>query len=271
MPVITPAYPSMCATFNITRSSMTIINQELQRGLEITEAIMVGKRPWSDLFVKHTFFTADYRYYISVTTASKDKEAHKVWSGYVESKVRMLVQKLETHQSIDLARAFNKGYDRRHLCKNDEEIAQVQEGCLDYLMKPDDEVPTPAAAATPAPETDADKPVEESKEADGKPASPTVVYTTTHYIGLQLHKGTCYSEHNVIPAAPPEAGCVKPSMLTMVLCRCKSPRPFLPGGRIQISVYSLEKVRGGTEVSGVDWYSARPQVSLRDICFLQSP
>ncbi|OAQ80444.1 Poly(A) polymerase [Purpureocillium lilacinum] len=190
MPVITPAYPSMCATFNITRSSMTIINQELQRGLEITEAIMVGKRPWSDLFVKHTFFTADYRYYISVTTASKDKEAHKVWSGYVESKVRMLVQKLETHQSIDLARAFNKGYDRRHLCKNDEEIAQVQEGCLDYLMKPDDEVPTPAAAATPAPETDADKPVEESKEADGaaKPASPTVVYTTTHYIGLQLHK-----------------------------------------------------------------------------------
>ncbi|UNI19690.1 Polynucleotide adenylyltransferase [Purpureocillium takamizusanense] len=181
MPVITPAYPSMCATFNITRSSKTIINQELQRGLEITEAIMVGKRPWSDLFVKHTFFTADYRYYISVITASKDKESHKVWSGYVESKVRMLVQKLELHQEIDLARAFNKGYDRRHLCKNDEEIAQVQEGSLDYLMKPGDEVPTP--------QTDADMSGEDSKEGDGtaKPASPTVVYTTTHYIGLQLH------------------------------------------------------------------------------------
>ncbi|KAJ6439994.1 Poly(A) polymerase [Purpureocillium lavendulum] len=181
MPVITPAYPSMCATFNITRSSMTVINKELQRGLEITEDIMVGKRPWSDLFVKHTFFTADFRYYISVITASKDKEAHKVWSGYVESKVRMLVQKLELHSSINLARAFNKGYDRRNLCKNDEEIAQVQEGSLDFVMKPEDEAP--------APETNESK-SGESNEPDGpaKPSSPTVVYTTTHYIGLQLDK-----------------------------------------------------------------------------------
>jgi poly(A) polymerase len=62
MPVITPAYPSMCATFNITRSSMAIINRELKRALQISESIMVGKRPWSDLFVKHTFFTAGYKY-----------------------------------------------------------------------------------------------------------------------------------------------------------------------------------------------------------------
>ncbi|KJZ76069.1 hypothetical protein HIM_04525 [Hirsutella minnesotensis 3608] len=176
MPVITPAYPSMCATFNITRSSMAIINRELQRGLELTENIMVGKRPWSDLFTKHTFFTADYKYYISVTTASKDKEAHKIWSGYVESKVRMLVQKLELHPSIALAHAFNKGYDRRHRCKSDEEIAQVQEGSLEYLAADDDF------------DDGADTKQEPSGE-DGNastPAKPTRVFTTTHYIGIQL-------------------------------------------------------------------------------------
>lgn len=134
MPVITPAYPSMCATFNITRSSMAIIKRELKRALDITENIMVAKAPWSDLFVKHTFFTAGYKYYISVITASKSKEHHKVWSGYVESKVRMLVQKLEQHRSIALARPFNKGYERRHRCKNESEIEQVQEGSLEFLV-----------------------------------------------------------------------------------------------------------------------------------------
>jgi poly(A) polymerase len=179
MPVITPAYPSMCATFNITRSSMTIIQRELRRGLEISEQIMVGKRPWSDLFVKHTFFTSGYRYYISVVSASKDKEAHKVWSGYVESKVRMLVQKLEQHSSIALAHAFNKGYDRRHLCKNDHEIEQVQEGSLEFMIK-DEGKDKPS-------ETKVLKP--EGEENSSESVSPAEVFTTTHYIGLELEEG----------------------------------------------------------------------------------
>ncbi|GFP60505.1 poly(A) polymerase pla1 [Trichoderma asperellum] len=179
MPVITPAYPSMCATFNITRSSMTIIQRELRRGLEISEQIMVGKRPWSDLFVKHTFFTQGYRYYISVVSASKDKEAHKVWSGYVESKVRMLVQKLEQHSSIALAHAFNKGYDRRHLCKNDHEIEQVQEGSLEFVIK-DEGKDQPSEEKAPKPE---------EKQDSSESTSPVEVFTTTHYIGLELEEG----------------------------------------------------------------------------------
>ncbi|CRK23672.1 hypothetical protein BN1723_018091, partial [Verticillium longisporum] len=105
----------MCATFNITKSAMTVIQRELQRGCEITDNVMLSKRPWGDLFIKHTFFTSGYKYYISVVTTSTTKEAHKIWSGYVESKVRVLVQGLEQHQSIAIAHAFNKGYDRRHV------------------------------------------------------------------------------------------------------------------------------------------------------------
>lgn len=237
MPVITPAYPSMCATFNITRSSMTIIQRELRRGLEISEQIMVGKRPWSDLFVKHTFFTSGYRYYISVVSASKDKEAHKVWSGYVESKVRMLVQKLEQHPSIALAHAFNKGYDRRHLCKNEQEIGLVQEGSLEFMIKDGDEsklngaaVKTEKSEAESKPngaavkaERDEDQsklsdvpmkaehdegesklsevPIKtESKDGSTESVFPVEVYTTTHYIGLELEEGM-FSLHP--PSLPP--------------------------------------------------------------------
>jgi poly(A) polymerase len=135
MPIITPAYPAMCSTFNITQSAKTVILQELERAGEITDGIMMGRRPWKDLFTKHTFFTEDFKYYISVTSTSKTKEAHKVWSGYVESKVRLLVQGLERHPSIAIARPFNKGYDRVHWCKNDAEIEQVQNGSLAHVMK----------------------------------------------------------------------------------------------------------------------------------------
>ncbi|KAH7131365.1 Poly(A) polymerase central domain-containing protein [Dactylonectria estremocensis] len=190
MPIITPAYPSMCATFNITRSSMSIIKRELQRGLQLSESIMIGKRPWSDLFIKHTFFTTGYKYYISVISASKTKESHKIWSGYVESKVRMLVQKLEQHHSIALAHAFNKGYDRRHRCQGDSEIEQVQDGCLDFLVTEDSEEAMDTEVkieedAQVRPEEDFKVKIEEDIKTL-ETSFPTDVFTTTHYIGLEL-------------------------------------------------------------------------------------
>lgn len=165
---------------------MTIIKRELQRGLDLSESIMVGKRPWSDLFVKHTFFTSGYKYYISVISASKTKETHKIWSGYVESKVRMLVQKLEQHPSIALAHAFNKGYERQHRCRDDNEIVQVQDGSLDFLMEEDKAKEETQIKGEPAikPDPDGDKGVD---TADA--LSFTNVFTTTHYIGLELVEG----------------------------------------------------------------------------------
>ncbi|ROT38844.1 Poly(A) polymerase [Sodiomyces alkalinus F11] len=185
MPIITPAYPSMCATYNITKSAMTVIQRELQRGCEITDSVMMSKQPWSDLFVKHAFFTSDYKHYISVITTSTTKEAHKIWSGYVESKVRVLVQGLEQHPSIALAHAFNKGYDRRHKCSSEQEINQVQEGSLDYLLKAGDSSAGDPAEGNKSPRRPADG---EHPEITPE-ATETIVFTTTHYIGLELVEG----------------------------------------------------------------------------------
>lgn len=167
---------------------------------------MVGKQPWSNLFVKHTFFTNDYKYYISVVSASKTKEAHNIWSGYIESKVRMLVQKLEQHPHIALAQAFKKGYSRHHLCKNDQEIEQVQEGSLEFVAP--ENLNTEKDAST---ETDIAKNGSTDAAADGAAQNgevapekteadettadshaPQEVFTTTHYIGLELEEGTCH-------------------------------------------------------------------------------
>lgn len=201
---------------------MSVIQRELRRGLEITDKIMTGKRPWSDLFIKHTFFTQGYKYYISVISTSKNEEAHKVWSGYIESKVRMLVQKLEQHPSINLAHAFNKGYERRHKCTTSEDILRVQEGSMDYITKSEDpKREVPDTVSQDGPEIKKEEPssgqrqdapstkqtengsIEGGQEPQIKkeehepsttdiataPSTTMDIYTTTHYIGLELTKG----------------------------------------------------------------------------------
>ncbi|CAK7245624.1 MAG: polynucleotide adenylyltransferase [Sporothrix thermara] len=185
MPIITPAYPSMCATYNISQSSLSIIKRELEKASETAQMIMAGRQPWKDLFVKHTFFTSDFKYYISVISSSTDKESQNVWSGFVESKVRVLVQGLERHQSISLARAFNKGYERTHFCKTAAEAEAVQNGSLDYLKKEGEE----DTAAAPTADSEATDGAEVSAEDGADSFKPTEVYTLTHYIGIELVEG----------------------------------------------------------------------------------
>ncbi|KAI1412924.1 Poly(A) polymerase [Hypoxylon sp. FL1857] len=215
MPVITPAYPQMCATFNITHSTKTIIQRELERGFDLTNKIRDGRLEWKDLFVKHTFFTADHRYYLAVIATSTTKEAHKIWSGFVESKVRVLVGDLERVSSIAIARPFNKGYERVHRVKDDQETEEVQNGSLAYRIQDDDneddtkvnkengvenktEVktePIPDAKVENGEPTNSDvksDPENQNANIDNITQAPslgTKIYTTTHYVGLELAEG----------------------------------------------------------------------------------
>lgn len=215
MPIITPAYPSMCATFNITHSSKTVIQKELDFFAEQVEQIMVGKLPWKSLFVKHTFFTHDYKYYIIVNAASMTKENGKIWGGFVESKIRLLVQSLERHASIQLARPFNKGYERKHKCsQNYDEWQKILDGSLEYIVKDEDsadEVKTESATgivkAEPLSPTGTKKEdgtdEVDDKHPDGKMETedekgPKHVYTSTHYIGIELRSGESMFSHNLL-------------------------------------------------------------------------
>ncbi|KAK6863451.1 Poly(A) polymerase PAPa [Candida tropicalis] len=125
MPVITPAYPSMCATHNITSSTQKVILSEFQRGIEIMNGINSGSKTWSDLFERHDFFFR-YKFYLCIVAATKsNSEEHLKYGGMVESKLRLLVQKLELVEGIELAHPYVKTFEDGFLCKDSEEVSAV--------------------------------------------------------------------------------------------------------------------------------------------------
>lgn len=162
MPVITPAYPSMCATHNITNSTQKVILAELTRGGAIVNDIIAGTKTWENFFAKHSFFN-QYKYYLSIVAATKGAdESHLKWSGLVESKVRLLVQKLELIDTIEISHPFIKTFDKSFRCTEEESI-KVADGEVVPGLEP----------------YDINAPIED----DGKVS----VHTTTFYIGLEIH------------------------------------------------------------------------------------
>ncbi|KAJ9292695.1 hypothetical protein DTO271G3_8509 [Paecilomyces variotii] len=188
MPIITPAYPSMCATHNVSLSTKAVILRELQRGGDIVDKIFMKQLTWNDLFKRHSFFTNDYKYYLSITSSSKTKEAQSVWSGLVESKLRHLVGALDRKQTIAVAHPFPKGFERVHIVKNDKEAEAVKNGSTQYQDKKTgtettDQTNDPAhnAAAQGGAENSEVPGTEKTGEGDSR-----IIYTTTYYIGLEL-------------------------------------------------------------------------------------
>lgn len=180
MPIITPAYPSMCATYNISKSGRSIITRELERASKITHEIFLNKAKWSELFQKHTFFTKDHKYYLSVIASSREKDAVKAWGGMVESKIRILVAQLELlSDQISLARPYVKGFSRSHSCKDDAQVLEVRKGSMKYKV---DET---KAVENGNPELVANGDATGASGADS-PSAGGNFNTYTFYIGIDL-------------------------------------------------------------------------------------
>ncbi|KAJ6458363.1 Poly(A) polymerase central domain-containing protein [Mycena vitilis] len=127
MPIITPNYPSMCATHNVSASTLAILGAEIREGAETVNKVLAGTATWAALFTKHDFFHK-YRNYIQVLAMSRDKAAQIKWSGTVESKMRHLVMKLEFVDHLRLAHPFVKGFERVVRCASEDEARAVLGG-----------------------------------------------------------------------------------------------------------------------------------------------
>ncbi|KAJ5925934.1 hypothetical protein N7454_007444 [Penicillium verhagenii] len=192
MPIITPAYPSMCATHNISMSTKTVLLRELQRGGDMVDRIFLKQLSWNDLFTRHSFFTNAYKYYLSITASSRTKEAEGIWSGLVESKLRHLVGALDRKSVIAVAHPFPKGFERVHVTRNENEIEEVKLGSTKYQAKgtttettdETNDAAHQAAAQSGAENVLVPEPSETPVTTD---SSPTM-YTTTYYIGLELNQ-----------------------------------------------------------------------------------
>src|SRR5882762_5451951 len=82
MPIITPAYPAMCATHNVTASTQMIMTEEFKKGADIVDKVIVGTAQWSELFAKHDFFQK-YKYYLQVIASTGSAELQIKWYVYI--------------------------------------------------------------------------------------------------------------------------------------------------------------------------------------------
>ncbi|CAO3702169.1 unnamed protein product [Rhizopus stolonifer] len=123
MPVITPSYPSMCATHNVTPSTQRIINGEIKQAAEILKKIMNGSATWTRLFQPHNFFEI-YMQYLQITVIADSYNLQLKWAGLVEARLRQLVIKLESIQSIALVHPFIDGFSESHICPMDPTVSR---------------------------------------------------------------------------------------------------------------------------------------------------
>lgn len=173
MPVITPAFPSMCATHTIMPSTKSVMMREFERADGIMNAIALGRKKWVDLFQKHTFFTMDHKYYLSVIATSTKKEIHGVFSGLVMSKVRILAKGIDDgDDGVKTARPYVEPFERVFHCRTEEEVERVKQGDTNRQCTEDE-----AAAVLKA-------------QANGEKTTDQILYTSTFYIGLTLSEGS---------------------------------------------------------------------------------
>ncbi|KAJ1938688.1 polynucleotide adenylyltransferase [Linderina macrospora] len=168
MPIITPAYPSMCATHNVSTSTKTIIMAEFKRGTEITDRIMTKKADWDELFEKSDFFYR-YRHYLQVNVTSEDEDDHHRLHGLADARIRHYIMKLEMTEQIVLAHPYIKSFDHKFVATTDDEARKIRQGIL--------------------PETDANS--EGKAETKTKPEAEAEteqkkLFTSAFYIGLLI-------------------------------------------------------------------------------------
>jgi len=107
MPVITPCYPCMNSTFNLTYSNLRVLKEEFERGLEIATNVEDGEADWHALFEPDDFF-AKYTRYVLIEANALTEDDHRRWEGTIESKVRHLMKKLEVLPHIVVVHPYPK-------------------------------------------------------------------------------------------------------------------------------------------------------------------
>ncbi|KAG6512774.1 nuclear poly(A) polymerase 1-like [Zingiber officinale] len=96
MPIITPAYPCMNSSYNVSSSTLRVMLEEFQRGNQICEAMETSKADWDSLFEPYPFFEA-YKNYLEIDITAGNESDLRNWKGWVESRLRTLTLKIERH------------------------------------------------------------------------------------------------------------------------------------------------------------------------------
>jgi len=105
MPVITPVYPSINSTYNVSQSTFAVISSEFMRAHELIKS----RTSLTKLFEVTDFFRR-HKMFIEVGISAEEEEEFNAWEGYIKSKIRVLGMKLESLENISGAVPFPKGF-----------------------------------------------------------------------------------------------------------------------------------------------------------------
>jgi poly(A) polymerase len=94
MPIITPAFPCMNSTHNVSKTTLKIMRDEFNRGVECFRAAELGQGKWEDIFNETDFFVR-YSHYLEIEVTAETEADHQVWNGFIESRIRYLINQLE--------------------------------------------------------------------------------------------------------------------------------------------------------------------------------
>ncbi|XP_041015498.1 nuclear poly(A) polymerase 4-like isoform X2 [Juglans microcarpa x Juglans regia] len=94
MPIITPAYPCMNSSYNVSTSTLRVMMEQFQLGNKFCEEIELNKAQWSALFKPYLFFES-YKNYLQVDIVAADVDDLLAWKGWVESRLRQLTLMIE--------------------------------------------------------------------------------------------------------------------------------------------------------------------------------
>lgn len=93
MPVITPAFPAMNTTHNVTETTKQILLDEIRRGYEVVKRVESNTAEWAEVHEPLPFFSK-FPHFLWLEILAKTEEVYQKFSGWVESKLRVLTKQL---------------------------------------------------------------------------------------------------------------------------------------------------------------------------------
>lgn len=101
MPIITPAFPSMNSTHNVSETTKRVILEEFGRACKVVEQVEKAEAGWPDVYRQLPFFSM-HRDYLHIEVLATSSVVFTKWMGWIESKLRHLVRNLERLPSVQV-------------------------------------------------------------------------------------------------------------------------------------------------------------------------
>ncbi|XP_052182057.1 nuclear poly(A) polymerase 4-like [Diospyros lotus] len=137
MPIITPAYPCMNSSYNVSASTLSIMMEQFLFGDKICQEIELNKAQWTALFEPYLFFES-YKNFLQIDIGAADDDDLRAWKGWIESRLRRLTLMIECctkgklqchpyqHEYVDNSKPFSHSAFFMGLRRRQGEV--IQEG-----------------------------------------------------------------------------------------------------------------------------------------------